>query len=98
MTGSTADGYVGAIELDPAYTSGSSYTITRHNYIKIDNVALQANAALTDACIFAFDANAGSHKAIDSGSAHPDIDTTDAWVKININGTIHYIPAYTDKS
>ena len=98
MTGNTTDGYVGAIELDPVYTSGSSYTITRHNYIKIDNVELGANAAVTDACLFSFDANAGSHKAVDSGSAHPDIDTTDAWVKININGTIHYIPAYTDKS
>jgi hypothetical protein len=98
MTGNTTDGYVGAIELDPVYTSGSSYTITRHNYIKIDNVGLGENAAVTDACLFSFDANAGSHKAVDSGSAHPDIDTTDAWVKININGTIHYIPAYTDKS
>tara|TARA_R110000824_G_scaffold5801_2_gene26698 strand:- start:65 stop:1474 length:1410 start_codon:yes stop_codon:yes gene_type:complete len=98
MTGNTADGYVGAIELDPAYSSSSSYTITRHNYIKIDNVNLQVNAALTDACIFAFDANAGSHKAVDSGSTHPDIDATDAWVKININGTVHYMPAYTDKS
>ena len=45
-----------------------------------------------------FDANAGSHAAVDSGSAHPDISNTDAWVKININDTIHYIPAYTDKS
>ena len=39
---------------------------------------------LTDACVFYFNAAAGSHKAVDSGSAHPDIDTTDAWIKVNI--------------
>ena len=55
-------------------------------------------ATVTDACVFDFNAAVGSHKAIDSGSAHPDIDTTDAWMKIDINGTIHYIPCYTDKS
>jgi len=48
--------------------------------------------------LFRFDAAAGTHKAVDSGTAHPDIDNTDAWIKININGTTHYIPCYTDKS
>ena len=66
--------------------------------MKIENVSLSNGAALTDACVFAFDAAAGSHKAVDSGSTHPDIDATDAWIKVNINGSVHYIPAYTDKS
>ena len=64
----------------------------------IDTLSNITSAAVTDACVFSFNANKGTHKAIDSGSAHPDIDTADAWMKININGTVHYIPCYTDKS
>ena len=74
-----------------------SYTATRHNYIQLNNLGA-AGATITDACVFRFNQNAGTHKAVDSGSAHPDIDTTDAWIKVNINDTIHYIPCYTDKS
>ena len=96
LSGNHDDGYAASISIDPSYMGG--YTITRHNYIKLENAFLSSGAAITDACVFSFDANKGTHKAIDSGSAHPDIDTTDAWMKININGTVHYIPCYTDKS
>ena len=98
ITGALTDGMNAGISLDPSYYSSSSLAVTRHNYISYENPEAIGSASLTDACVMRFDANAGSHKAVDSGSAHPDIDTTDAWVKININGTIHYIPAYTDKS
>mgnify|MGYP003134831215 CR=1 FL=1 len=90
------DGYVSSMSIDPLYSG--NYTLTRHNYIKLEQPQLLGSAAITDACVFSFDANKGTHKAIDSGSAHPDIDTADAWMKININGTVHYIPCYTDKS
>ena len=84
------------LRIAPGILSGS-YTVTRYNYISLNNNLL-SSATITDACIFRFNAAAGSHKAVDSGSAHPDITNTDAWVKININDTVHYIPAYTDKS
>ena len=96
LTGNLNDVNSGGISFDPVISGG--HTVSRYNYLKFENPFLGLSAVLTDACIMQFDANAGSHKAIDSGSAHPDIDTTDAWIKININGTVHYIPAYTDKS
>ena len=96
LTGNINDSNSGGISFDPVISGG--HTVTRYNYLKFENPSLVLSAALTDACIMQFDANAGTHKAVDSGSAHPDIDTTDAWIKININGTVHYIPAYTDKS
>ena len=95
LTGDIADGYAGGIRLLSTYNA--SHTVTRHNYIQLDSPSV-VSATVTDACVFRFGAAAGTHKAVDSGSAHPDIDTTDAWIKVNINGTIHYIPAYTDKS
>ena len=96
VSGNINDSNSGGISFDPIISGG--HTVTRYNYLRFENPSLILSAALTDACVMQFDANAGSHKAVDSGSAHPDIDTTDAWIKININGTIHYIPAYTDKS
>ena len=96
LAGNINDSNSGGISFDPVMSGG--HTVSRYNYLKFENPSLVLSAALTDACVMQFDANAGSHKAVDSGSAHPDIDTTDAWIKININGTIHYIPAYTDKS
>tara|TARA_R100000781_G_scaffold108460_1_gene73004 strand:+ start:4079 stop:5608 length:1530 start_codon:yes stop_codon:yes gene_type:complete len=95
VTGDANDASPASITLDANYMG--SHTVTRHNYMVLENPNL-TNTTLTNACVFSFDANAGTHKAIDSGSAHPDIDTTDAWMKININGTVYYIPCYTDKS
>lgn len=103
------DGYLGGIDFQPGYMreNTTSYTVTRHNYINITNFPTGSIPGLTpasnydavvDACVIRFDAAAGTHKAVDAGTTHPDISTTDAWIKVNINGTIHYIPCYTDKS
>lgn len=103
------DGYAATIDFAPYYNELDSdpHTVTRHNYINLRNLLSGSVPSVsparsyiqpTDACVFRFDAAAGTHKAVDSGSTHPDIDTTDAWVKVNINGTVYYIPAYTDKS
>ena len=96
LTGNVASSYAGGIRFDPGFTG--NYTITNYSYLQFDSILLASSAAITNTSLFHFNAAAGSHGALDSGSAHPDIDTTDAWIKININGTIHYIPAYTDKS
>ncbi|KKM25826.1 hypothetical protein LCGC14_1591070, partial [marine sediment metagenome] len=85
ITGAVTDGYAAGLRLDPGYVAASALTVTRHNYIDIQDVSLAGAgpAALTDACVLRFDAAAGTHKAL----------TTEA-VKINVNGTLQYIPFY----
>ena len=101
---SLSDGYSAALTLDPNYdaNSASSFTITRHDYIDMNNVtATNAGAGtltVTDAAIIRFDAAAGTHKAVDSGTTKTTPGTVDAWVKVNINGTLYYLPAYTSKT
>lgn len=100
ITGAVTDGYAGGILLDPAYSAATALTVTRHNYIDVQNVSLAGvgPAALTDACVFRFDAAAGTHKAVDSGTTKTTPGTVDAWVKVNVNGTVYYMPAYTSKT
>jgi hypothetical protein len=97
IAGAVTDGYCGGIILDPAYSAASALTVTRHNYITLEDVALAGAgpAALTDAAVFRFDAAAGTHKAIAAGSTKVTPGTVDAWLKVNINGTLYYVPAYT---
>ena len=45
-----------------------------------------------------FDAAAGTHKAVDSGTTKTSPGTVSVWMKINVNGTVHYVPAYTSKT
>lgn len=75
-----------------------AFTVTRLNYFKIANPVLTGSAVVTDAAVFQFDAAAGTHKAVDGASTKTSPGTVIAWVKINVNGTIHYIPAYTSKT
>jgi hypothetical protein len=96
LTENLADAYAGAFGSQPGYTG--AYTITRHNFINLVNPSLAGSAVLTDACVFRFNAAAGTHKAVDSGTTKTTPGTVDAWMKININGTIYYIPAYTSKA
>ena len=97
ITGSQADDSSSGIALDPAYTAASAQTLTRHNYLDLQNPSL-SSVTLTDACVARFDAAAGTHKAVDSGTTKTTPGTVDAWLKFNINGTIYYIPAYTSKT
>lgn len=92
LGGSVAD--LDFIELTP--TVNESYTVTRLNYIHMDNVG--GTGTVTDACAIKFDANAGTHEAVDSGSTKSSPGTVSAWMKINVNGTIYYVPAYTSKT
>jgi hypothetical protein len=94
--GTTVDGYSGAIGMTPVYT-GSSQTLTRHNYFDIQRPTL-TSVTLTDACLFRFPAGAGTHEAVDGSSTKTSPGSVDAWVKINLNGTVAYIPAYFSKT
>ncbi len=100
VAGAVADGYAAALRLDPAYTAASAQTVDRHNYIDYQNPNLAGTgpAALTDACVGRFDAAAGTHKAVDSGSTKTTPGTVDAWLKYNVNGAIYYSPLYTSKT
>lgn len=100
LTGNVNDGFAAAIALDPAYTAGSAFTVARHNYLNLENPSgLGAGpAAITHAALARFDAVAGTHKAVDAGTTKTSPGTVNAWVKINIAGTIYYIPAYTSKT
>lgn len=98
ISGATADGYAGAVTLDPAYSAAAAQTVTRHNYLDVQNVDGGANVTITDAAVMRFDAAAGTHKAVDAGTAKATPGTVDAWLKANINGTIHFMPAYISKT
>ena len=96
LTVARADAYSGCIYIIPCYTG--AYTVTRHNYIRMDNPTLVASAVVTDAAVIVFDAAAGTHKAVDAGTTKTTPGTVNAWMKINVNGVIYYIPAYTSKT
>lgn len=96
LSAGLSDGYSASYTLTPTYSG--AFTVTRHNYIDVNNVALVSSAAVTDAAVFRFNAAAGTHKAVDSGTTKTTPGTVDAWVKVNINGTIYYLPAYTSKT
>jgi len=99
------DGYASSIELNPYYFSRTDtpQSVTRHNYFYIKNCLSGVRDGThtyrepTDACLFQFDANAGTHKAVDSGTTKISPWAVDAWTKININGTVHYVPSYVGK-
>jgi hypothetical protein len=104
ITGTVADGQAAGLVLDPGYTAATAQTVTRHNYVKYENVSVAGAgpAAVTDAAIAWFDAAVGTHKATASnGSVAVTITsvgptgaqtTIQGWIKVNMNGTIRYIP------
>lgn len=97
VTGTVTDGYVAGITLDPAYSAVSAQTVTRHNYIDVNQIAT-TNVTVTNAAVMRFDAAAGTHLAIDSGTTKTTPGTVNSWLKVNINGVIQYIPCYTSKT
>jgi hypothetical protein len=96
LTGALSDAYAACFKLEPSYSG--AYTVTRHNYMWLKQVDLVASAVVTDACAMYFDAAAGTHKAVDAASTKATPGGVDAWVKVNVNGTVMYMPAYTSKT
>jgi len=96
LAASPADDYAGAATLEPLYTG--AFTVTRHNYIDAKDVALAGSAVVTDACLVRFNAAAGTHKAVDAGTTKTTPGTVDAWIKVNVAGTVYYSPLYLSKT
>jgi hypothetical protein len=95
----STDSYVGSIRFNPiVQASGSTYILDRYNYMHFEQPDEVGTAIVQDACTMMFDANAGTHRAVDAGSTHGSIITPEAWIKVNINGVLHYIPAYDSKT
>lgn len=92
-----ADQFVAGITLEPGYSSTKAATVPRHNYLTLNNPEV-SSVAVTDAAVMCFNAVAGTHKAVDSGTTKVTPGTVNAWIKVNIAGTIYYMPAYTSKS
>lgn len=96
LSAGVSDSYFCGWTSRPTYTG--AFTVTRHQYMLLYNPVLAGSAVLTDAFLFRTDANAGTHKMIDSGTTKTTPGTVNAWVKISINGTTYYIPCYTSKT
>jgi len=98
ITGAVTDGYAAALRLDPGYTAATALTVTRHNYIDVQNVSVAGAgpAAVTNAALFRFDAAIGTHKATAAAFDTTDSGTdTTSWaggIIINVNGTLYKVP------
>lgn len=79
-----------------APTVNGAFTLTRLNYIECAQPT--GTSTITDAAAISFPAAAGTHKAVDAGTTKTTPGVVTAWVKVNINGVIHYMPAYASKT
>lgn len=100
ITGAVTDAFTGGLRLTPTINAATAQTVTRYNYIDVNTPTLGGvgPAAVTDAAVFRFNANAGTHKAVDAGTTKTSPGTVTQWVKINVNGTLAYIPSYSSKT
>lgn len=96
ITGAVTDGYAGSLILDPGYSAATAQTVTRHNYIDVQDVSVAGAgpAAVTDACLFRFDAALGTHKA--TTNADKTGNAKDGTIKVNVNGVIKHIQLYAN--
>lgn len=92
LTGNVTDG----VQALMAPTINGAFTVTRLNYINFNNFA--GTSTVTNGCALRFNAAAGTHKAVDSGTTKTTPGGVDAWMKINLNGTTVFMPLYTSKT
>lgn len=94
ITGAVTDGYTAAIRLSPTYSAATAQTVTRHNYIDVEDVVVSGAgpAAVTDACVFRFNAALGTHKA--TTALDKTANAKSGTIKVNVNGTIYHIQLY----
>jgi hypothetical protein len=93
LTGALTDGYSAGHREAPTYDQ--NYTVTRHNYLDLNNVTLTNSAACTDAAVMRFNAAAGTHLATVGATSKATPSKVSAWIKVNMNGTIMYVPVYS---
>ncbi len=96
IVGGVTDGYTSGIRLTPTYSAATAQTVTRHNYLDVNDPVLSGAgpAALTDACVLRFNAAAGTHKATKAATTKTTPGGVDAWIIYNMNGTLMYGPLY----
>lgn len=96
ITGAVTDGYAATLQFDPGYTAATAQTVTRHNYINVQDVSVAGAgpATVTDACLLRFDAALGTHKA--TTNADKTGNANSGTIKVNVNGTIYHIQLYAD--
>lgn len=90
-----AVGEAGKLEFTPIYnTTVAGDDVTTHRYMNM--LQPTGTSVVTNAAAMYFNAIAGTHKAIAAGTTPAgQLHTTSGYLKIDINGTIHYIPVYT---
>ena len=81
-------------------TTNDNITPTSHFVLDIEQPTSTGGSGglPTNMFLFTVDAAAGTHKLVDAGTTKTTPGTVNAWVKIDVNGTIHYIPCYTSKT
>ncbi len=92
LTGNVTDG----VHQVYSVAVNGAFTVTRFNYLAIQNPT--GTSTITDGCVLRFNAAAGTHKCVDSGSTKTSPGTVSAWLKHNLNGAIVYQPLYTSKT
>ncbi len=105
ITGGVTDGTNASIQMTPTYDAASVLTVTRHNYLVMDQVLLTGGgpAACTDAAVIRFNAAIGTHKAVAANGSVACLFTAasgptgaqtaiQGWLKWNVNGTLRYTP------
>lgn len=97
ITGTTADGTAAQLGMAPQLTASSPQTVTRYNYLNLSQPTL-TNVTITDGCAMRFNAAIGTHVCIDNGTTKSSPGTVTAWMKVNINSTVYYIPVYSSKT
>jgi hypothetical protein len=104
ITVNQSDSNSAGLSLTPSYSAATASTliVSRHNYITLDDISTSVTGGgtlnVTDSAVMKFNANAGTHKALDTGTTKTTPSTVDTWVKVNVNGTIMYMPLYASKT
>ncbi len=93
-TGNVTDMYTGALRSTPVINGAN--TITRLNYWDVNQFT--GAATVTNACVMRFNAAIGTHKAVDAATTKTTPGGVDAWIKVNLNGTLAFVPAYLSKT
>ena len=104
ITASTTNTYTGSLVEAPTFTANTSsaLTISSHNYLEFKNpvvtVTGTGSLSITNAAAMQFDASASTHKALSPATTKTTPGGVDAWIKVNINGTVYSIPAYLSQT
>lgn len=96
--GASLGSVVDPLYLQPKFTAASAFSVARAGYIYLASPSAAGSASVTDACVVYFDAAAGTHKALDGSTTKTTPGAVSAWVKVDVQGTLYYIPAYTSKT